>query len=109
MDGIRFAVHAREQVEQLVDPADLDRLAYQACRAAERSAGWGPGAEFTWEVEEEPYTVCGIEASALTVCHRGNEYEVFWYDGRMAETVSANPSWGARLGGGRPAHPGEGH
>jgi hypothetical protein len=100
MHRLRFAVHARVQAEQLVPPADLDRLAGQACEAAERSPGWGPGAEFTWAVAEEPYSVPGIEVSALTVCHRGDGYEVFWYDGRMAETITAHPSWGEHLGGG---------
>ena len=99
MHKFPFVVHAREQVEQFVPAADLDRLAEQACEAAERSPGWQPGSEFTFFIEEEPYKLPGIEASALTVCHRGTEYEVFYYDGPMAETITANPSWGRTLGG----------
>jgi hypothetical protein len=93
-----FIVHAREQVRQFVPEADLDRLTEQACEAAERSPGWQPGGEFVFWIEEEPYSIPGIELSSLTVCHRGTDYEVFYYDGQMAETITANPSWGARLG-----------
>jgi hypothetical protein len=41
-----FVIHAREQVEQFVNGAEPDRLARQACEAAEPSPGWRPGAEF---------------------------------------------------------------
>jgi hypothetical protein len=94
-----FIVHAREQVEQFVPGAELDRLAGQACEAAERSPGWQPGAEFIFWIEDEAYKTPGVELSALTVCHRGADYELFYYDGPMAETVTARPSWGDRLGG----------
>jgi hypothetical protein len=104
MHKARFVVHAREQVEQFVTAADLDRLAKQACEAAERSPGWQPGAEFIFWIEEDAYRIPSVELSALTVCHRGAGYEVFYYDGQMAETITAHPSWGERLGG--PTEPG---
>jgi hypothetical protein len=77
--------------------AELDRLAKQACEAAERSPGWQPGTEFLFWIEDEAYKIPGVELSALTVCHRGANYEVFYYDGQMAETITARPSWGDRL------------
>jgi hypothetical protein len=94
MGRVRFVDHARGQVEQFVPAADLDRLAERACEAAERSPGWRPGVEFLFLIDEEPYTIEGLEPSALTVCHRGAEYEVFYYDGPMAETITDHPSWG---------------
>jgi hypothetical protein len=108
MHKCRFVVHAREQVEKLACSAgDLDRLAEQACDAAERSPGWQAGEEFIFIIEEESYRIPGIEESALIVCHRGTDYEVYWYHGPMAETITPNPSWGEYLGGS--ADPDAGH
>jgi hypothetical protein len=104
MHKLRFVIHAREQVERLVPAVELVRLAEQACEAAEQSLGWRLGEEFILFIEEEPYKFPGIEASALTVCHRGTDYEVFYYDGPMAESITVHPSWGRYLGG--PAEPG---
>jgi hypothetical protein len=97
MSKTPFVVHAREQVELLLPGAELDRLAKQACEAAERSPGWQLGAEFLYWIEDEAYKILDVELSALTVCHRGTNYEVFYYDGQMAETITARPSWGDRL------------
>jgi hypothetical protein len=91
-------------VERFVPATDLDRLAQRACEAAERSPGWQPGGDFLFLIDEEPYTIPGLEPSVLTVCHRGTEYEGFYYDGPIAETITAHPSWGDWLGG--PAAPG---
>jgi hypothetical protein len=88
-----YWIHARERVRELVPERDLDRLAQLACAAAEVSQGWQPGAEFVFEIEEEGYVDPGMELSAFIVCHKGAVYEVFYYDGPMAETITANCSW----------------
>ena len=93
MQAPPIVIHAREQAERLVEPADLDRFALLARAAAEESPGWRAGEEFIFEVAEEPYTVPGIEPSVLIVCHRGADYEVYFYHGPLAETISAHPSW----------------
>jgi hypothetical protein len=88
-----YSIHARERVIELVPEKDLDRFAQMACVAAEASPGWKPGEEFIFEIEEEGYVHPGMELSSLTVCHKGDHYEVYYYDGPMAETVSAHCSW----------------
>ena len=89
----RYAVHARGRVLDFLTAAELDRLALLACAAAERSDGWAAGEEFIFELEEEPYFIPGIENSALVVAHRGADYEVSYYHGPLAETISDHPSW----------------
>jgi hypothetical protein len=94
IDGNRpYTVRARERVLGFLPAAELDRLARLACAAAERSDGWTPGAEFVFELGEEPYFIPGIENSALVVVHRGADYEVLYYDGPLAETIGDHPSW----------------
>jgi hypothetical protein len=88
-----YTVHARVRVLNFLPGTELDRLAGLACAAASRSDGWAAGAEFIYELEEEPYVIPGIENSALVVVHRGADCEVFYYDGPMAETITATPSW----------------
>jgi hypothetical protein len=94
MATLRFVVHAREQVERFVSASDLDRLAQRACDAAERSPDWQPGKEFLFLIDEEPYTIEGLAPSVLTVSHRGTDYEVFYFDGPMADTITDDPSCG---------------
>ena len=72
---------------------DLDRLAQAACAAAAASPGWQAGAEFVFEIEDERYVIPGVERSAFVVHHNGASYEVFYYDGQMAETITDNCSW----------------
>ena len=91
MATLPIVVHARERVEQFVLPADLDRLAERACEAAERSPGWAPGVEFLFLIDEEPYSIEGLEPSVLTVLHRGTDFEVFYFDAAMAETITDPP------------------
>jgi hypothetical protein len=88
-----YSVHAHERVLEFLTPGQLDRLVPQACAAAEQSDGWCAGAEFIFELEDEPYATPGLELSALIVRHRGESYEVYYYDGPMAETITARPSW----------------
>jgi hypothetical protein len=89
---VSFAIHARERVAELVSEKDLDRLAQKAC-AAEAFPDWQPGEEFIFEIEDEAYVHPGVERSALIVRHKGTSYEVFYYDGPMAETITAHCSW----------------
>ena len=93
----KYSIHAREKVTEFVPDRDLDRLVQLACDAAENSKGWSQGGEFIFEIEEEDYVIDGIELSALIVSHKGNSYEVFYYDGAMAETITANCSWDRRV------------
>lgn len=93
MARLKYSIHARERVTEFVPDRDLDRLAQQACDVAEKSNGWSEGGEFLFEIVEENYVFDGIELSLLIVCHRGASYEVFYYDGGMAETITANCSW----------------
>ena len=57
------------------------------------SSGWRDGEEFIFEVEEEAYVTPGLESSALVVRHQGAGYEIFYYDGSLAETITDNCSW----------------
>jgi hypothetical protein len=93
MAMLNYSIHARERVTDFVAAGDLDRLAQLACAAAEQAPDWRPGDEFVFEIEEQQYIHPGIELSALIVCHRGATYEVFYYDGPMAEIITANCSW----------------
>jgi hypothetical protein len=88
-----YTIHARTRVLEFVVERDLDRLAQQACTAAEQSPSWCPGEEFIFEIEDEAYVIPGVELSAFIVCHKGESYEVFYYDGQMAETITARCSW----------------
>jgi hypothetical protein len=90
---LNYSIHARERVTELVPEKDLDRMAHLACVAAEAPQGWQPGEEFVFEIEKEGYDHPGMESSALVVCHKGANHEVFYNDGPMAETISANRSW----------------
>lgn len=90
---LNYSIHARERVVEFVLEEDLDRLAQQACDAAQNSPGWSPGQEYIFEIQEENYAHEGIEPSSLIVCHKGASYEVFYYDGVMAETITSNCSW----------------
>jgi hypothetical protein len=66
---------------------ELERLVQQACSAAEKSPGRRAGEEFIYYLEEEPSVLRGIELSAFVVCHRGTSYEVFYYDGLLAQML----------------------
>jgi hypothetical protein len=88
-----YTIHARARVLEFVAERDLDRLAQQACAAAEGSQGWRPGEEVLFEIEDEEYMHPGVERSAFIVCHKGESYEVFYYDGQMAETITEHCSW----------------
>jgi hypothetical protein len=94
--NLTYSIHARERVTEFVPDSDLDRLAQMACTAAENSQDWRPGEEFIFYIEEADYVYPETELSALIVCHKGASYEVFYYDGRMAETITANCSWDRR-------------
>jgi hypothetical protein len=93
MSRPKYTIHARERVREFIDETDLDRLAQAACEAAEKSDDWHPGEEFIFYIEEEDYVYPGVELSAFTVRHLGRSYEVLYYDGMMAETITANCSW----------------
>jgi hypothetical protein len=88
---LSYMIHARRRVLERVDEKDLNRWAHQACVAAEASPGWKPGEEFIYEIEES--ALPGVEWSAFTVRHTGVTYELFFYDGVMAETISEHCSW----------------
>jgi hypothetical protein len=90
---LNYSIHARERVLEFFAEKELDRLVQLACAAAEKSRGWQAGEEFIFEIEEQQYAYPGIELSALIVCHKGATYKVFYYDGPMAETITANCSW----------------
>jgi hypothetical protein len=90
---MNYTIHARARVLEFVPENDLDRLAQQACAASEESPGWRPGEEFIFEIQEENYVYPGMELSALIVRHKGESYEVYYYDGPMAETISSHCSW----------------
>jgi hypothetical protein len=90
---MNYTIHARARVLEFVPENDLDRLAQQACAAAEKTPGWRPGKEFIFDIEEENYVYPGMESSALIVRHKGESYEVCYYHGPMAETISAQCSW----------------
>jgi hypothetical protein len=87
------SIHARERVTEFITDRDLDRLAQLACAAAEASPGWQAGEEFVFPIKEEPYSRPGIASSAFIVCHQGTAYEIFYYDGLLAETITAHCSW----------------
>jgi hypothetical protein len=65
-----YTIHARTRVMEFVGERDLDRLAQQACVAAEGSQGWRPGEEFIFEIEDEDYVIPGVELSAFIVSVR---------------------------------------
>ena len=88
-----YTIHARERVLEFIDAKDLDRLAQAACDAAEKSANWKKGEEFIYEIEEEPYVYPGHELSALIVIYESKSYEIRFYYGLMAETISDVCSW----------------
>jgi hypothetical protein len=77
MTGPNYTIHARARVLELFEENDVDRLAQQACDAAAKSQGWGPGEEFIFEIKDELYSIPGIEPSVLIVCHKGDMYEIF--------------------------------
>ena len=83
-----YTVRARDQVLRFIDEPDLDRLAGQACEAAERSDGWAPGAERVYPIAEPRFVVPGLDPSALVVAHWGNVYDVTYFDGPLAERVT---------------------
>ncbi len=93
MAKLECLIHARHRVTEFISENELDRLAQQACDAAEKSPGWQPGEEFIFEIEDEEHRVAEVEMSALIVCHKGTGYEVFYYDGMMAETIQNTCSW----------------
>jgi hypothetical protein len=88
-----YTIHARTRVLEFVAERDLDRLAQQACAAAEGSQGWRRGEEFIFEIEDEAYVIPEVELSAFIVRNQGESYEVFYYDGQMAETITEHCSW----------------
>jgi hypothetical protein len=88
-----YSIHARERVRDFVAEEDLDRLALLACAAAEASDGWHRGAQFDFEIEEKRHVYPGMELSAFIVLHLGTHYELRFYYGPMAETISTTCSW----------------
>ena len=91
--GPTYTIHARARVLELFAENDVDRLAQQACDAAAKFQGWGPGEEFVFEIKDEPYSYPGVEPSLVIVCHKADKYEVFFYHGPMAETIQEHCSW----------------
>ena len=79
-------IHARERVEAVFLPGDLDRLIGRACANAEESSDWRMGQEFIFDIEEEPYSYSGITSSAFIICHMGGRYDIYYYDGLWGET-----------------------
>jgi hypothetical protein len=90
---MNYSIRARARVLDFVAERDLDRFVQAACAAAEKSQGWRPGEEFSIEIEDENYVYPGMELSALIVFYKGDSYEVYYYHGPMAETISERCSW----------------
>jgi hypothetical protein len=88
-----YFVSARDRVAQYFGAGEMERLVESACAAAEQSQHWRPGDEFIFELVEPAYVIEGVERSAFIVHHHGKSYEVRYYDGMLAETISDHPSW----------------